>query len=713
MPDGRHRRAVPGRAGGDELTADSRFDVTTTTTCGYCGVGCRLEAHRHGGHVVSISPAAYGPANRGHACLKGRFAHQFTRSRDRLTAPLVREHGTLRLASWDEALDRVVSEFQRIKAEHGPDAIAGLVSARGTNEDAWAMQRVFRAAIGTHNIENCSRVCHSPTSYGLRKSVGLSGCSGSFDDIEHADVLLIVGSNATAAHPVAGARMKQAALRGAQIITVDPRRNDLSDVGAVHCGLRPGTNAAFLNGLAHVLIRDGLVDHDFVRARVEGFDGVADLVAHLTPAVTEEITGVPAADIVRAAHSYGEARTGSIVWGLGVTEQRYGSEVVQLLCNLALLTGKIGRPGCALLPMRGQNNVQGVSDVGALPDTYSTYRPVGDEATARLFEERWGVSLGRERGLKLPEMLDAALAGKLKAMWICGYDIAQSDPDSARVEAALANLEFLVVQDIFENLTSHEAHVLLPAASFLEKTGTFTNAERRIQLVHAAAEPPGSAKTDLEIFCLVSERLGHPLPYDGPEDVMLEIGALTPLFAGVTYERIGRRGLQWPVAADGTDSPLLYAESFALPGGKARLAAIPHKPPGDEASDQYPLILVTGRRLEHYNVGTMTRRTGNLELLPHDVLEIHPDDAEAHGIVDGALVEVRSRNGRIELGAHVSERIAAGHVFTAFHFPEVRTNLLIGQSADINTGCPEYKVVAVAVTPVAVRGAGRARAIVA
>ena len=698
----------------DAMSRDPRFAVTTTTTCGYCGVGCRLEAHQHGGHIVSISPALDGPANRGHTCLKGRFAHQFTRSRDRLTAPLVRENGTLRLASWDEALDRVASEFMRIKAEHGPDAIAGLASARGTNEDAWAMQRVMRAAIGTHNIDNCSRVCHSPTSFGLRKSVGLSGCSGSFDDIEHADVLLIVGSNATAAHPVAGARMKQAALRGAKIITVDPRRNDLSDVGALHCGLRPGTNAAFLNGLTHVLIRDGLVDRDFVRSRVEGFEGLADLVAYLTPDVTEALTGVPAADVVRAAHIYGEARTGSIAWGLGVTEQLYGSECVQMLCNLALLTGKIGRAGCALLPMRGQNNVQGVSDVGALPDTYSTYRSVGDDATARLFEERWGVPLRRERGLKLPEMIDAALEGKLKAMWICGYDIGQSDPDSAKVEAALANLEFLVVQDIFENLTSREAHVLLPAASFLEKTGTFTNAERRIQLVQAAAEPPGSAKTDLEIFSLVSERLGHPLPYRGPEDVMLEIGAVTPLFAGVTYERIGRGGLQWPVAADGTDTPMLYAESFALPGGKGRLAAIPFKPPGDEASDTYPLILVTGRRLEHYNVGTMTRRTGNLELLSHDVLEIHPDDAAAHGIAAGALVEVRSRNGSIQLGAHVTDRIEAGHVFTAFHFPEVRTNLLIGQSADINTSCPEYKVVAVAVTPVAVHaGAARGHAVVA
>ena len=696
------------------MSPDSRFDVTTTTTCGYCGVGCRLEAHRRGDHVISISPADDGPANRGHTCVKGRFAHQFTRSRDRLTAPLVREHGELQIASWDEALDRITAEFTRIKSEYGPDAIGGLASARATNEDGWAMQRVFRAAIGTNNIDNCSRVCHSPTSYGLRKSVGLSGCSGSFDDIERSEALLVIGANPTQAHPVVGARMKQAALAGTKIITVDPRRTELADVGALHCGIRPGTNAAFLNGLAHVLIRDGLVDQDFVRDRVEGFLGLADLVTFLTPETVEEITGVPAADVVRAAHIYGEARTASIAWGLGVTEQRYGSECVQMICNLALLTGKIGRPGCALMPLRGQNNVQGVSDVGALPDVYSTYRPVGDETVAGLFEAKWGVPLRRERGLKLPEMLDAAIDGRLKALWICGYDIGQSDPDSAKVEAALANLEFLVVQDIFQNETSREAHVILPAASFLEKTGTFTNAERRIQLVEAAAAPPGAAKTDLEIFALVSARLGHELPWSGPEDVMLEIGALTPAFAGVTYERLGRTGLQWPVAADGTDSPRLYAESFALPGGRGRLAAIPYKEPGDAASDAFPLILVTGRRLEHYNVGTMTRRTANLELLPGEWLEIHPDDAVAHGIADGSRVEVRSRNGRIEVQARVTERIEPGHVFTAFHFPEVRVNLLVGQSADINTSCPEYKVIAVAVTPVRVAADGsRAHAVVA
>jgi formate dehydrogenase alpha subunit len=689
------------------MHADGRFDSTTTTTCGYCGVGCRLEVHVRGGRVVAISPAEDGPANRGHACVKGRFAHQFTHAPDRLTAPLVRAGDGFQAVSWDEALDRVAGELARIKADHGPDAIAGLASSRATNEECYAMQRVFRAAIGTHNIDNCARVCHAPTSFALRRSVGLSGASGSFEDIEHAQVLLLIGVNPTSGHPVVGARMKQAALNGTALITVDPRRIELADYGVLHCSVRSGTNAAFLNGLAHVLIRDGLVDSDFVAERTEGFTELADLVRDYTPAEVERITGVPAGDVERAAHLYGEAQRASISWGLGVTEHRYGSDCVQLIANLALLTGKIGRPGSALLPLRGQNNVQGSSDMGAQPDTFTAYRSVGDEQAARLFEQRWGVSMSRQRGLKLPEMLDAALDGRVKAMWICGYDIAQSDPDAARVAAALANLEFLVVQDIFENETSRFADVILPAAAFLEKSGTFTNAERRFQLVQAAAEPPDEAKTDLEIYKLVSARLGHELPYDGPEDVMAEIAELTPQYAGVTYERIGRRGLLWPVAADGTDSPSLYGERFELPDGRGRLAALPYKPPGAETDDEFPLILVTGRRLEHYNVGTMTRRTANLELVGHEWLEIHPDDAAACGVEDGALVEVTSRNGSIRLQAGITERIEPGHVFAAFHFPEVRTNLLVGQSADVDTSCPEYKVVAVAVTP-----AGEARPIV-
>ncbi len=674
-----------------------RFEKTTSTTCGYCGVGCRLEAHRADGHVVSISPSMDGPANRGHTCLKGRFAHQFARSRDRLTAPLVRESGSFRLASWDEALARIAEALGQIKAEHGPDAIAGLASSRATNEDCYAMQRMMRAAIGTHNIDNCSRVCHSPTSFALRKSFGLSGATGSFDDIEAAEVALLIGVNPTQGHPVVGARIKQAALRGLKLITADPRRIELADYGVLHLANRPGTNAALANGLGHVLIRDGMLDEEFIEARTEGFEATAELVDAYTPEAVEEITGVPAADVERAAHLYGETDRACILWGLGVTEHSYGSEVVQLLCNMALMTGKVGRPGAALLPLRGQNNVQGSSDMGALPDTFTDYRPVTDDEVTSSFERRWGVQMKREKGMKIPEMFDAAVAGELKAMYIFGEDVAQTDPDTEHVQHALESLEFLVCQDIFENETTKYADVILPASSFLEKSGTFTNAERRVQMVSAAADPPGSALTDFEILCRVSSALGHEMGYETPADVMDEIADLTPRYAGLRHENIGRGGLQWPVAADGTDSPILYEDRFELPGGKGRFAALPYKPPGDEADDEFPLILVTGRRLEHYNAGTMTRRTGNLDLMPHDWLEVHPDDAAELDVRDGEVVALRSRRGRVELPVQITERIEPGHVFTAFHFPDVRTNLLVGQASDVNTSCPEYKVVAVAV----------------
>ena len=684
--------------------AGERFDRDVSTTCGYCGVGCRLEAHAVDGRVVSISPALDGPANHGHTCLKGRFAHGFSRKRDRLRTPLIRDErgGELRVATWEEAIDRIVSELTRIRdRDGGPDAIAGLASSRATNEDCYVMQRLMRAAIGTHNIDNCSRVCHSPTSWALRQSLGLSGATGSFDDIEHADAAIIIGANPTEGHPVAGARIKQATLRGLKLVTIDPRRIELSDYGVLHLSPRPGSNAAVMLGLAHVVARDGLVDEAFVRDRTEGWDALEDLLADYTPADVQRISGIPAADLERAAHIYAEAGEASILWGLGVTEHKYGSEVVRLICNLALMCGKVGRPGSALLPLRGQNNVQGSSDMGALPDTFTGYQSVVDDDVARRFEARWGVTMKRSRGLKIPEMFDAAVAGELKAMYIFGEDVAQTDPNTTHVIAALEALEFLVVQDIFENETTRYADVVLPASSFLEKNGTFTNAERRIQLVDAAIAPPGEARTDFDILVSISAALGHEMPFASPADAMDEVAALTPDWAGVSHARIGRGGLQWPVAADGTDSPILYAERFSLPTGRARLAALPYKPPGSEVSDEFPLVLVTGRRLEHYNAGTMTRRTGNLELLPSDWLELHPDDAARLWVGDGDLVSVRSPYGRIELAARVTERIEPGHVFTAFHFPEIRTNLLIGPSADVNTSCPEYKVVAVDVRPVA------------
>ena len=454
-------------------------------------------------------------------------------------------------------------------------------------------------------------------------------------------------------------------------------------------------------GLSHVIRRDGLIDATFIAERTEGYAALEELLDVYTPQAVQEISGVPAAQLEQAAHLYGEAGTGCLLWGLGVTEHKYGSEVVQLLCNLAMMTGKVGKRGSALLPLRGQNNVQGSSDMGALPDTYTAYRRVDDEETAQLFEQAWGVSLSRRVGYKIPEMFDAAVAGDLKAMYVFGEDIAQTDPDTAHVQHALESLEFMVCQEIFENETTQYADVVLPASAFLEKCGTFVNAERRFQLVEASIDPPGGARTDFEIITTVSRMLGHEMGWTTPWDALDEVARLTPHYAGVSYERLGRTGLQWPVRADGSDSPTLYDQYFDRAGGKGAFAALPYKAPGDAPDREFPLVLVTGRVLQHYNSGTMTRRTGNADLVDRDWLEIHPDDADRLWICEGDTVSIRSRVGATELDARITDRIERGHVFTTFHFPETRTNLLIGQSADVNTSCPEYKVVAVDVRPIA------------
>ena len=684
------------------MSADRRFDsTTTTTTCGYCGVGCRLEAHARGGRIVSISPAEDGPANRGHTCLKGRFAHQYTRARDRLTAPLIRESGAFRIGSWDEALDRVAGEFLRIKAEHGADAIAGLASSRATNEDCYAMQRVFRAAIGTHNIDNCSRVCHSPTSFALRKSLGLSGCTGSFDDIEAAQVLLIVGANPTAGAPGRGARMKQAALNGTKIVTADPRRIELADYGVLHCGMRPGTNAAFLNGLAHVLIRDGLVDDEFIDARTDGFEAVVDLVADYTPEEVERITSIPAADLVEAAaHLYGEAERASIAWGLGVTEQRYGSECVQMICNLALMTGKIGKPGCALMPLRGQNNVQGSSDMGALPDTFTAYRSVGDEETARLFEERWGVQMGRERGLKMPEMLDAADRGPHQG----DVDLrlrhrAVRPRRRPRRRGALEPRVPRRAGDLRErDLELRARRSFRPPPSW-RSPGRSRTPSGACSSSRRQRRPPGAAKTDLEIYGLVVgaarrrasvRRARGRHGRDRRADAALRRRHLRAARAGAASS--GRS------PPDGTDSPILYDDALRASRRPRPLRGAPVQASGrrgERGVPAHPRHRPAARALQrrhddpaHGQPRALLRATGSRSTRT---------TREELGVTSGDVVEVRSRNGRIEVEAQVTERIEPGHVFTAFHFPEVRTNLLVGPSADVNTSCPEYKVVAVSV----------------
>ncbi|MGZ3419400.1 MAG: formate dehydrogenase subunit alpha [Polyangiales bacterium] len=695
--------------------ASAVVDRTVSTTCAYCGVGCRLEAHVREDVVVAIDPALDGPSNKGHTCVKGRFAHQFTISDERLRSPLIRTSTGFREATWDEAMDLVATTFLRIKGEHGPDALAGISSSRCTNEENYLLQKMMRAAIGTHNVDNCSRVCHSPSSFGLINSLGQSGGTNCFDDIERAKVMFLTGANPTEAHPVVGARMKQAVLDGCKLIVADPRRIELAHYSDLYLQMKPGANVALFNAMAATIVEEGLVDRAFLDEWTEGSEPYVAFIEKYLPENVESTTGVPAKLVREAARLYATGGPAAIFYGLGITEQSQGAPGVQTLVNLAILTGNLGKQGSGVNPLRGQNNVQGGSDSGALPNVFTMYQSVTSERIASRFEAAWGVKMKRERGLMIPEMFDAAINGSLKALYVFGEDIAQTDPNTHHVEKALRSLEMLVCQEIFLSETAKFAHVVFPGSAFLEKTGTFTNAERRIQLVQQAGKPPGNARQDLEIIRELSHRLGYEMPTKTPSEVMDEMARLTPDLAGVSYARLGRGGLQWPVPhAEHPGTPILYIDKeadgrrFRTKTGKARLTAIDWAPPGEEIDLEYPFILVTGRQLAHYNAGTMTRRTSNLELHPSDLAEIHPEDAARLSIADGDEVEVASRRGAVRTFAKVTTRVAPGNLFLSFHFPEVKVNLLTSSHADAATQCPEYKISAVRIAKIA---AGRGRAL--
>jgi formate dehydrogenase major subunit len=671
-----------------------------TTTCGYCGVGCSLDVHVRADAVAAITPTHGAPVNRGHACVKGRFAHGFARSRDRLTRPLIRRDGELVETSWDEALAHVGGELRRIADEYGPDAVAAISSSRSTNEDNYLMQKLMRVAIGTNNVDNCSRLCHAPSAAGLVASLGMSGGSHSFDDFDRADCFLLAGSNPTEAHPVVGARLKQRVIHGAGLVVVDPRRIELAEYADVHLQGRPGSNVAVFNGLAHVLLEEGFADDDFLAERADGLEALREVLGEYTPQAVEEISGVPADDLVRGARLYGEAECGSIVYGLGITEHAHGTDGVRTLANLAILTGNVGTPnGGGVNPLRGQNNVQGASDIGALPDLLPGYQKVSDDAAARRFEAAWGVEIKRTPGLRIPAMFDAALNGELKALYVFGEDIAQTDPDTDRVVAAMEACDLVVSQEIFLSRTAERADVVLPGVSFLEKDGTFVNFDRRFQRVRRTIQPPGEARTDFEVINAVAAAMDADLGCPTPAAAMDELASLAPLYAGISHERLDREGpLHWPCRSpEDPGEAVLYLEGFATPNGRAQLHAKPYLPPGEEPDAEYPFILVTGRRLVHYNAGTMTRRTDNLLLLPEERLEIHPSDAQRLGVGDGDAVEVSSRRAAVALPADVTERVAPGELFMAFHFPEALANALTSDATDDVTSCPEYKVTAVRV----------------
>jgi formate dehydrogenase alpha subunit len=594
-------------------------------------------------------------------------------------------------------LDLVAQKFTRIKDAFGPDALATISSSRGTNEENYLFAKFMRCVIGTNHIDNCARVCHSATVTGMMETLGASAASNSLQDLDVARLIMVVGANPIESHPVVGARIKQVHRRGVPLIVIDPRRTELARLADLHLQLRPGSNVSLLNAMGHVLVKEGLLDQTFIGARTEGVEEWIKTVSDCRPESAEAITGVPAHLIYQAARLYGNSGASFCVHGLGVTEHRWGSHGVIALCNLAMATGNIGKPGAGINPLRGQNNVQGASDMGCLPTYFAGYQSLDDLKLAILHQTVTGRPLPTKRGMKTSDMWDVAIAGLLKGLWIIGYDVAQTDPNLKKVHEALKQLEFLVVQDLFLSETAKFAHLVLPGASFLEKDGTFTNLERRIQRIRKAVEPPNGILPDWRVVCEVSRRMGYPMPYRHPSEIMDEIATLTPMYAGVSYDRLDQHdGLQWPVpTATHEGTALMHQETF--PKGKARFVAVEYLPPGEAASKEYPFVLTTGRILQHYNCGAQTRRTDILELVDTDVLEMHPIDMEGLHLCDGEIVRVVSAHGEALLPVAGSHRVLHGHLFTSFHFPASTVNDLLSSSADESSKCPEYKVSAVRV----------------
>jgi len=681
---------------------------SVVTTCAYCGVGCTFRAEMRGEQVVRMVPWKDGKANRGHSCVKGRFAWGYARHQDRMTKPMIRAHVTdpWREVSWEEALGHAASEFKRIAAKYGNNALGGIVSSRCTNEEGFLVQKLVRAGFGTNNVDTCARVCHSPTGYGLKNTFGTSAGTQDFDSVEDSDVMLVIGANPTDGHPVFASRMKRRLRQGAKLIVIDPRRTDIVRSPHIeadyHFPLRPGTNVAVLTAMAHVIVTEGLVDEAFVRERCD-MDEFGDWVEFVSdprhsPEFLAPVIGVEAEMVRGAARLFATGGNGAIYYGLGVTEHSQGSSTVMAIANLAMATGNIGRRGVGVNPLRGQNNVQGACDMGSFPHELSGYRHVSDPDARALFEAEWGVRIDPEPGLRIPNMLDAAVDGLFKGLYIQGEDIVQSDPDTKHVVAGLEAMECVIVQDIFLNETANYAHIFLPGSTFLEKNGTFTNAERRIQPVRKVMEPLNGYE-DWEVTQLLARALGLDWNYAHPSQIMDEIARLTPTFAGVSFDRLDREGsLQWPVNAAFPDgAPIMHVDGFVR--GKGKFVVTEYIPTDERTGPRYPLLLTTGRILSQYNVGAQTRRTENTAWHPEDLLEIHPSDADNRGIRSGDWVRLASRAGETTLRATVTDRVAPGVVYTTFHHPTTQANVITTDNSDWATNCPEYKVTAVQITP--------------
>ncbi len=678
------------------------------TTCAYCGVGCTFRAEMRGEQLVRMVPWKDGKANRGHSCVKGRFAWGYANHRDRVLEPMIRDSidDPWRVVSWDEAFAYTAERLNAIKAQHGARALGGITSSRCTNEETFLVQKLVRAGFGSNNVDTCARVCHSPTGYGLKTTFGTSAGTQDFDSVMQADVILVIGANPTDAHPVFASRMKRRLRQGAKLIVIDPRRIDLVRSphveAAHHLPLQPGTNVAVLTAMAHVIVTEGLADEAFIRERCD-WDEYQDWARFVadekhSPEVLEAVTRVQAADLRAAARLYATGGNAAIYYGLGVTEHSQGSSTVMAIANLAMATGNIGRPGVGVNPLRGQNNVQGSCDMGSFPHELAGYRHISDTATRGLFEQDWGVALDPEPGLRIPNMLDAALDGSFRALYIQGEDILQSDPNTHHVAAGLKAMELVIVHDLFLNETAGYAHVFLPGSTFLEKDGTFTNAERRIQRVRKVMEP-ANGLADWEVTQRLAQAMGLEWDYEHPAQIMAEIARLTPSFAGVSYDRLEEAGsLQWPVNAAAPDgSPVMHIDGFVR--GKGRFVVTDYVPTDEKTGPRYPLLLTTGRILSQYNVGAQTRRTANTVWHQEDLLEIHPTDAENRGITTGDWVRLASRTGETTLRAEVTERVAPGVVYTTFHHPATQANVVTTDYSDWATNCPEYKVTAVQVLP--------------
>jgi formate dehydrogenase (NADP+) alpha subunit len=671
------------------------------TTCTYCGTGCNFFLNVAGDKVVRVTSDFDAPVNKGNLCIKGRYGYDFIHHPNRLTTPLIKEDGRFREASWDEALQLVAKRFKEIIAEHGEDKVGGFSSSRCSNEENFLLAKWVRCAVGSNNVDNCARVCHAPTVAGLAATLGAGAATNSLEQMSDIDTIFIIGSNTTEGHPIVSLYLKEAMQKGAKIVVADPRQIWFAERSDVWLNLKPGSNIALLNGIIRVILENGWEDKQFIETRTEGFAELKAKVEEYDLERVEQLTGVAGEKIVEAARLYAQAEKSMIVYGLGITEHLTGTENAMAVANLALVCGQIGRPSTGIMALRGQNNVQGASDLGPLPAHLPGYQSLSDPACREKFETAWSIPIKERAGLKSVEMLDECVKGKFKALYILGEDPAHTDPDITHVRKALENIEFLVVQDIFPTETTKYADVVLPGASFAEKDGTFTNGERRVQRIRKAVEPV-AGMADWEVVCKISTLMGYPMTYTHPSEIMDEIASLVPSYGGIAYPRLEEKGIQWPCPTmehPGTET--LYTETFPRPSGRAQFMVLDHLGSGEVADDKYPLVLITGRRREHYNNGSQTRHsTGINDLVPEELVEISPEDAVSLGIDDRAWVKVSSRRGAVKVRAWVTERSQQGNVFMSFHHQDVLTNILTSPHRCRISGTPEYKSCAVQIEPV-------------